>query len=530
MTRTMSDRAMETSEEYIWLFERGEYGELAGSILVSVLFHALLFAILASTTIFHPLPGESDRVDVLWYYPSLSPGHRAAPVERPLGTITAVAEKPPLKTRQAPAAISAAKAPQPPAARVKTVENRKAADVTPPPPPPPKIAVAEQTARPVITVPEEEPETETEPEMVIPAAIEPPPEAKSAISKTGKPAEKKVAEPDNNRQAAPKTAPPIPEQKKPAPSTSVETPIREAKPASPSSIAEPLRLPAAKGIASPATSVAATPPSAAASPATVQAARTRGETGTTREVQPGPAKTTAPSSFPGAAPVPGFPKGVERKETAAALRGAPRPAAIAGAAKGPAAGKEVKAAPAAKTAPEAKHSEKKQFGAAEGKGIFFPPVTGDLKLEISGKDELLQELKVVVLFREYPKARRNRPLSRAEFKRARTLTPRVVRSGESSRQAVIEVTGEGIYEFMVESAAEQPEATAFTLKLYEKSSRARTKPLGSRRIAHSESVVKVLMPEGILWSEDAAFSGSIEDSDSVTKFNTENGLLWKEYK
>ena len=28
----------------------------------------------------------------------------------------------------------------------------------------------------------------------------------------------------------------------------------------------------------------------------------------------------------------------------------------------------------------------------------------------------------------------------------------------------------------------------------------------------------------------AAFSGNIEDSDSITKFNSETGLIWKEYR
>jgi len=37
------------------------------------------------------------------------------------------------------------------------------------------------------------------------------------------------------------------------------------------------------------------------------------------------------------------------------------------------------------------------------------------------------------------------------------------------------------------------------------------------------------MPEGILWEDEAAFSGSMEDSEGVTKFNSETGLLWKEY-
>ena len=37
------------------------------------------------------------------------------------------------------------------------------------------------------------------------------------------------------------------------------------------------------------------------------------------------------------------------------------------------------------------------------------------------------------------------------------------------------------------------------------------------------------MPEAILWDDDASFTGSLEDSESTTKFNAQTGLYWKEY-
>jgi len=129
-----------------------------------------------------------------------------------------------------------------------------------------------------------------------------------------------------------------------------------------------------------------------------------------------------------------------------------------------------------------------------------------------------------------PTARRSRPMSKAEYRRFRTLSPKLVRTDDTTQQAVIEVAAEGIYEFKVETGAEQPLEVSFAVKLYDNSSRARTKPVGKRRISSSESIVKVLMPEGLLWDDDSAFSGSIEASDSTTKFNSDTGLVWKEYK
>jgi len=54
--------------------------------------------------------------------------------------------------------------------------------------------------------------------------------------------------------------------------------------------------------------------------------------------------------------------------------------------------------------------------------------------------------------------------------------------------------------------------------------------IGTLTIDEKVVVVKILMPEGIVWDDDAAFTGSLEDSDSITKFNADTGLTWKEYK
>jgi hypothetical protein len=68
------------------------------------------------------------------------------------------------------------------------------------------------------------------------------------------------------------------------------------------------------------------------------------------------------------------------------------------------------------------------------------------------------------------------------------------------------------------------------VRFYEKTSKAKSKPLGTRAVGNNERIARVLMPEGIVWEDDSAFSGSMEDSDSVTKFNSATGLVWKEYR
>ena len=151
---------------------------------------------------------------------------------------------------------------------------------------------------------------------------------------------------------------------------------------------------------------------------------------------------------------------------------------------------------------------------------------GDLKLEITGDEEI----RISVFFRAYPTAQRNRPMTKSEAKRGQNIIPLIARTGETTRVAVIETAAAGIYEFIAEPAGDKSTSAAFLLKLYEAGSKAKTKPCGRKTIAGKTVIVKILMPEGILWDDETAFTGSMEDSDSVTKFNSDTGLLWKEYR
>ena len=164
------------------------------------------------------------------------------------------------------------------------------------------------------------------------------------------------------------------------------------------------------------------------------------------------------------------------------------------------------------------------------KGIFAPPLAGDLKIEITGPEEFLKAVKIAVIFREYPKTRHNRPMTKAIAHNSQALTPKTARVAKNTLQAVIEIAEEGVYEFRDISDPASLGEAAFSVKIHENSGRAKTKSAGTRKIGNKGSIVKILMPEGILWNDHAAFSGSMEDSESTTKFNSETGLTWKEYK
>jgi hypothetical protein len=161
----------------------------------------------------------------------------------------------------------------------------------------------------------------------------------------------------------------------------------------------------------------------------------------------------------------------------------------------------------------------------EPRGLVITSLHGDLKMVIAGDGSV----KLSVVFREYPKSRRNKVLTRAEAHREQKVVPVFAKTRQETREAVIETAREGIYIFSIESEKEEPVKATFTLKIFETGAREKVKAIGTRTVSNKAVLARVLMPDGILWEDDSAFTGSLDDSDSTTKFNAQAGLYWKEY-
>ena len=159
------------------------------------------------------------------------------------------------------------------------------------------------------------------------------------------------------------------------------------------------------------------------------------------------------------------------------------------------------------------------------RGLVVASLQGDLKIVISGESAI----KLVVTFKPYPRSRRKTVMSRAEARREQRVMPIFGKSRTEGREAVIETAREGIYTFSVEPDSGEPAKATFILKIFEAGPREKTAKLGTRTVAARTVLAKVIMPEGILWDDDSAFTGSLEDSDSTTKFNAQSGLYWKEF-
>lgn len=175
------------------------------------------------------------------------------------------------------------------------------------------------------------------------------------------------------------------------------------------------------------------------------------------------------------------------------------------------------------------NAEKKATGVSgKAKGLFAPPITGDIKFEMVASEGLQRGVKVSVGFRDYPRAKRGRPLTRSEALLIRSVIPKIVTPKENAIHAIIDHASEGIYYLRLELEHRQLSDVSITIRVYEGSSRSVKKTVHLPAISGNETVVRLMMPEGIVWEDSSSFSGSLEDSDSVTKFN-DTGVEWKEY-
>lgn len=496
----------------LWLLQKDDTGILYLSFLISTLIHVILFFIMVATRIFHPFAGTSKQFDLVWLSPASVQGTNE-----------------PMKAReQAPAREHAPK----------TAMTMRSAET-------PKKTPAAEPVRSQAPKPEPAPQKEPpKPAEAPPAAPPAPPEVSRAgeemvITRYGG----KVAEILEKKTDTPlfrtfssvqlkssegkADVREIIEKKAPPPA-----PVRVVKAVVPDSLKQAATngekgkreatdriVPA---VIAPAVALPATPPPrhfqgmyslTAAQSRPTQGTKVAAETGTTKE--PSRVKATG---------APGVTEAVKPSNTAegngdAAPTGNPASAKPAPpvTAQLPAVREPSVEPPREK--PQAPPTEKPQ-------AIFHPPLAGDLKLVITGD----REIKVEASFREFRKGRRGKALSRWEDRSRKNIVPKAVRTGENTREAVIEITEEGIYDLRVTSADGRPVEAVFILKIRESGQGTLTKRLGRKSVLQTVTIARVLMPEGILWDDDSSFTGSMEDDASITKFDAQTGLIWREFK
>jgi len=89
----------------------------------------------------------------------------------------------------------------------------------------------------------------------------------------------------------------------------------------------------------------------------------------------------------------------------------------------------------------------------------------------------------------------------------------------------------GIYTFIIKNPDERDHELDIVFRLYDGGPKRKVKQYKAKNIpGHGELIYKFILPHAVFWDDDDYFSGSIEGSDTITKFNDETGLVWEEEK
>lgn len=89
----------------------------------------------------------------------------------------------------------------------------------------------------------------------------------------------------------------------------------------------------------------------------------------------------------------------------------------------------------------------------------------------------------------------------------------------------------GVYTLAVRSRGAVPSGDVRSTFYFPDKAGFSARPLGAARLNGARTVLtRVLMPHGVLWSQDEWFSGVSESVDTVTKFRVPEGISWVERK
>lgn len=89
----------------------------------------------------------------------------------------------------------------------------------------------------------------------------------------------------------------------------------------------------------------------------------------------------------------------------------------------------------------------------------------------------------------------------------------------------------GVYTLAVRSRGAVPAGDVRSTFYFPDKAGFSARPLGAARLNGARTVLtRILMPHGILWSQDEWFSGVSESVDTVTKFRVPEGISWVERK
>lgn len=155
----------------------------------------------------------------------------------------------------------------------------------------------------------------------------------------------------------------------------------------------------------------------------------------------------------------------------------------------------------------------------------------DIKIEVVAEKKALSDISMDLSIRVHP-ANRKKHAKDVERKIEDTeiTTSKGGPGASGTKTLTLRKAEQGVYIFSLTSTGDVS-SVGIVFSLYARTEQERKKEYYSIFLTPA-TVTKFmfLMPESLFWDDTERFSGSIEDSHSVTKFRNETGLLWKEEK
>ena len=153
----------------------------------------------------------------------------------------------------------------------------------------------------------------------------------------------------------------------------------------------------------------------------------------------------------------------------------------------------------------------------------------DIKIEVSGTGEMAF-LSARLLKRDYPG---DNPKDTSGNKEIELSDKKAEDPDGTGSKRIFSVAraDRGIYTFIIENKEEGTQDVDVVFRFYEGEARARTRGYSAVKLLPGKiAKFRFVMPDMIFWDDENRFSGTIEDSNSITKFVYDSGLVWKEDK
>jgi len=174
-------------------------------------------------------------------------------------------------------------------------------------------------------------------------------------------------------------------------------------------------------------------------------------------------------------------------------------------------------------------AEKKMIGVPVSEALIQKDIRIEVLLEAADMPFVLTRL--VKKPHDEQRRRRDREKQETVEGTIETTTAKDQDKTEAKRLFAVIKAEKAVYTFVLENRGDKSCAVDVSIRLYEGRQKERFKEYKKREISPGGMVkFKFIMPEAFFWDDDDRFSGSAEDSRTVTKFHYESGLIWKEEK